>query len=269
MATPKVIVSLTSFPAAIHLVPAAVRSILEGTVTPDRIVLYLAEPQFTESILPAEIEELKGANPSFEVRWTERDIRSYKKLVPALADFPDDIIITIDDDLVFERKMVELLLKRHRKYPDSIVGHRVRRIETGEDGHLKPYRKWKRFKEWRFLTRPLGPCFRNLMTGGSGGLYPPHSLDAGMLDPDLFMSMAPTVDDIWFWAAAVAAGTKTTPVPFGCWKMHEQEKPAEIALSSVNLRSGIDTNRLTVEAILEKYPTIRRRLEEETGRIEL
>lgn len=266
MKKPRIIVSLTSFPAAIGLVPGAVRSILGGSVLPDRLVLYLAAPQFPGRVAPEEIAALAVENPLFEVRWCELDIRSYKKLVPALADFPDDIIITVDDDLRFERRMVEMLLKRHAEYPDAIVGHRVRRIEFDRECRLKPYRQWKRYKEWRFLTRSLKPAYGNLMTGGAGGLYPPRSLDPEMLDPDLFMSMAPTVDDIWFWAAAAARGTKTAPVPFGLVKLHEQEKPGEIALANVNLHSGVDVNRRTVEAIIEKYPAIRRRLEESFGR---
>ncbi len=259
MSDPRVIVSLTSFPAAIHLVPEVIKSILEGTVLPDKIVLYLASPQFPANEIPAEIEALKE-NPIFEVRWCERDIRSYKKLLPALHDFPDDIIITIDDDLWFKKRLVEMLLKRHKKYPNAIVGHRVRRIVFDREGNVATYLKWKRYKPKRYLIRTLKPLYRNLTTGGAGTLYPPRCLDPKMLDPDLFMAMAPTTDDIWFWAAGVSAGTKTTLVPFGYWRLCKLDKPDEIALSTTNLLSGVDVNLNVMNAILRKFPVIRQRL---------
>lgn len=265
----KVIVSLTSWPPAIGFVPDAVRSILEGTVVPDRIVLYLTSSQFPDRVLPPEIEALKAAEPRFEVRFWDEAIRSYTKLVPALHDFPDDIIITIDDDTHYHPRMVEKLLLWHAKRPGIIIAHNARRMATDGKGNLKPYFRWKRYKPYHYLERWPKPGFRNLLFGVGGVLYPPHSLDASMLRAELFVAMAPTVDDVWFWAAAVSAGTKILPVPFGYWQIEALGKPEEFALGTGNTRSGVDVNRLAVEDILAKYPVIRERLESETGRVKL
>ena len=55
----QVIVSLTSFPAAIHFALPTVRSILAGTVLPDRIVLYLTYAQFGgEEGIPQDLRDL-------------------------------------------------------------------------------------------------------------------------------------------------------------------------------------------------------------------
>ena len=81
-----------------------------------------------------------------------------------------------------------------------------------------------------------------------------------MLNQELFTSIAPTMDDIWFWAAAVANGTKIVPVPFGNRKPQELSKPNEISLRIINFRSGIDRNRVALENILEKYPLIKERV---------
>ncbi len=261
----KVIVSLTSFPAVIGFVPAAVRSILEGSVQPDKIVLYLTASQFPAGVVPDEIEELKAACRYFEVRFWDENIRSYTKLVPALHDFPDDVIITIDDDTRYAPKMVEKLLRFHKKHPGTIIAHNVRRIMLDAKGQLKPYLRWKRYKPHHYLERWPRVGFRNLLFGVGGVLYPPHSLDLGMLDSKLFMSMAPTVDDVWFWAAAVAKGTKTFPVPFGYWKIDEFGKPESLALGAVNVRGGVDVNRNVVVEILRRFPVVRERLEESIG----
>ena len=66
----QVIVSMTSFPAAIKYAAGAVRSILDGSVLPDKLVLYLTFSQFGDDGLPQELIELANASPVFEIRNT-------------------------------------------------------------------------------------------------------------------------------------------------------------------------------------------------------
>ena len=73
----------------------------------------------------------------------------------------------------------------------------------------------KRFhKKHRYFFKNLCPKFGDVQTGVGGVLYPPHSLKTEMIDCKIFREMDPTVDDIWFWAAAVENGSKIAPVPF-------------------------------------------------------
>lgn len=254
---PQIIVSLTSFPAAILYAVQAIKSILQGTVVPDKVVLYLTVSQFPENKIPEELVEL-NKNTIFEVRFYPENIRSYTKLIPALNDFPDDIIVTIDDDILYGKNMLRDLLCMHKKYPSAIVGHRVRHFKPNA-----PYRSWKRYKEHRYLLKSLKPKFTNIQTGVGGVLYPPNSLDIEMLDSETFMKMAPTVDDIWFWVAAVSNGTKIAPVPFGQYKLNELNKPKNIGLFSINGRIDNDVNRIVLEKIFEKYPKIKAKIDDE------
>ncbi len=255
----KVIVSLTSFPAAIPYAVGAVQSILSGSVQPDKIILYLTFSQFPESKIPQELQDLSNKNTIFEIRNYDEDIRSYRKLIPALNDFPDDIIITIDDDVWYHKNMLRDFLRLHKQIPDVILAHRAKRIIINA-----PYRKWKKYRWYNFLTKKLHFSFSNIQTGVGGVLYPPHSLKKEMLDSSLFMKIAPTTDDIWFWAAAVANGTKIVPFPFGQHnKPHGLKKPKELSLKTTNFKSGIDLNRMAFEKILEKYSEIRQRVENE------
>ena len=77
----KVIVSLTSFPAAIPYAKDAVKSILAGNTLPDKVVLYLTFSQFKDSKIPIELMALANNNPLFEIRDYSEDIRSYRKLI--------------------------------------------------------------------------------------------------------------------------------------------------------------------------------------------
>ena len=252
----QIIVSLTSFPAALPFAAQAIRSILEGSVLPDKIVLYLTAQQFPSGKIPSDLQNLFAISSIFEVRFYNEIIRSYTKLIPALQDFPNDIIVTVDDDVRYHKNMLKRLLSRHKKYPNAIIGHRIRRIKLNAR-----YRKWKCYKRVSLLTRSFKPSYRNLQTGVGGVLYPPHSLSEEMLKPEVFMALAPTVDDIWFWAAAVAKGTKIAPIPFGFWRQPDLGKPSKVSLRSTNVFSSIDVNRTVFESIMKKYPTIKQRFE--------
>lgn len=100
-----------------------------------------------------------------------------------------------------------------------------------------------------------------MQTGVGGVLYPPNALDTSMLDANLFMKLAPTNDDIWFWAAAVSKGTYVIPLPNGRHHPQEIGKPGEVALQTINIKSGIDKNRDALEKILAHFPEIKKRIE--------
>lgn len=252
----KVIVSMTSFPAAISYAALAVKSILKGSVCPDKVVLYLTFSQFGENGLPPELLELSRSNPVFEIRNYDRDIRSYRKLIPALEDFPDAVIVTVDDDVSYHRHMLRDLLRMHQQFPNAVLAHRARLMKPG-----KPYRAWRKYRWYHFLFKKIYLDFRNLQTGVGGVLYPPHCLKSEMLDVDLFTTLAPTADDIWFWAAAVANDVPVVPVPFGHNKPRGLGKPRELSLKTINFVSGTDRNAVVLKNIMERYPEIVRRIE--------
>ncbi len=254
----RVVVSMTSFPAAIPYAIGAIRSILRGSVLPDKVVLYLTFAQFGEVGIPQELRALAEQNPIFEIRNYDRDIRSYRKLIPALADFPDAVIVTVDDDVAYHRHMLRDLLTLHGLLPNAVLAHRAKRIRLG-----KPYRRWRKYRWYSFLFRRIHRSFATLQTGVGGVLYPPHALRADMLDADLFTAIAPTTDDIWFWAAAVANGIPVVPVPFGRNKPRGLDKPGDLSLKKTNFKGHTDRNTAALKAILERYPEIEKRLEVE------
>lgn len=252
---PKIIVSLTSFPAAIPYAVQAIRSVLGGSLLPDKLVLYLDTDKFPGEVLPPELEALKAESPIFEVRFDPAEIRSYKKLIPALRDFPDDIIVTIDDDIRYHADLLRDLVAMHKRVPDAIVAHRVRKVKPGA-----PYNKWRKYKWYDFIFKRVHFNHFAMQTGVGGVLYPPHSLDEKMLDPKLFMAMAPTVDDVWFWAAAVSKGTYVVPLPNGQRTAKGVGKPREFSLMSVNLNPEDDKNRKAFDKIMIEFPEIRQNL---------
>ena len=250
--TEQVVVTFTSFPGAIDYAPGVVRSLLAGSVLPDKIVLYVTMSQFYGKELPAELLALQKENEIFEIRDYPADIRSYRKLIPALKDFPEAVIVTVDDDVWYHHDMLKQLLEMHSRFPGEVIAHRARIVKPGE-----PYKKWKKLRWYHFLARRIYRSPLVMQTGVGGVLYPPHSLKEEMIDEKLFTQLAPTADDIWFWAAAVANGRVTIPVPFGKNKPKCLGKPKSLSLKTVNFKTGEDRNSEALRRILEAFPDVR------------
>ena len=141
-----------------------------------------------------------------EIRFCE-DLRSYKKLVPTLDLCPEDILVTVDDDLLYKRRLLEKLYAAHLETPDMRLCP-LAHEPVVEKGRIVPYKKWKH----NVMYQSDGRVFP---LGGSGTLYPPHSLHEDVMDKKLFMQLAPQADDVWFWAMGEMAGTKTRLIDFG------------------------------------------------------
>ena len=117
----KIIVSMTSFPARIHYVHLSLDRLFLQTLRPDKIVLYLSKDQFPnlEFDLPYQLLEYKKIG--LEIKWCDGDTKAYKKVLPALKEYQDDIVIIVDDDLIYDVDMVEDLYRGHLVYPKSII----------------------------------------------------------------------------------------------------------------------------------------------------
>ncbi len=197
----ELVVSLTSFPARIHLVQYAIYSLLKQSLKPNRLVLWLADFQFPgqERDLPEELLALKPLG--LEIRWCE-DIKSFKKLIPALREFPDAILVTADDDLYYPKNWLKSLYQSWLGDETCIHCGGMRKMTWDENGNVNPYGLWT----W---NPPDGsPAFKNTQLGGYGALYPPRSLHPDVGNAGLLARLSPTADDLWFWAMAVRGGTK-------------------------------------------------------------
>lgn len=189
----RIIVSLTSFPERISYVPLVLQRVFMQTIRPDKVILWLSEDQFPkrEEDLPEEVLQMRTYGA--EIRWCKGDAKAYKKVLPALKVFPDDLVIIIDDDLEYRIDFVELLYKAHLKYPRAIIASRVHRIVLDENGKLAPYEKWE--KECNYDTDQIK--YDWFFTGGAGTLLPPHVFGEEIFNEAVIKELCPHADDIW------------------------------------------------------------------------
>ena len=248
--TPELIVSLTSFPGRINTVHHTIETLLRQTVRPDRLILWLSDSQFQnkENDLPNELLKLKEFG--LEILWCE-DLKSYKKLVPALKMFPNDIIVTADDDMYYQKDWLQSLYEKYLENPNNIYTRRACRIEKrGDYLCILPH----------YLDNNKKIDFSNQLMGGAGTIYPPHSLHQDIFDTDKILNLIPTFDDIYFWAMAVLKGTKTGLVQNKDLNFYNVENSQNQALCKTN---GGKENMNDTEAfnrIFEQYPEIIQKL---------
>ncbi len=253
--TPQLIVSLTSFPARIKYVHLAINTLLNQTLKPDRVILWLADSQFLnkEKDLPHDLLKLKDLG--LEIKWCE-DLRSYKKLIPALREFPNEIIVTADDDLYYEKNWLEKLYNAYLKNPQNIYVNRACRLKF-ENDKVSKYSQ----RKGMFLDNSA-PSFLNSVFGGSGCLYPPKSLSEEVFS-DKREQITNYSDDHWFWAMAVLAGTKICEVD----GVNSNFYVIDGTLDSALYKTNSDVNTIDFYyKIFEQYPLILKRLREEAGK---
>lgn len=192
----EVIVSLTTYSKRIWDVHLVLESVAQQTVLPDKVILWLAEDEFTINDLPLSI--ISRMNHGLEVKFC-KDLKSYKKIIPALREFTDSLIVTLDDDIIYPPDTLELLLKEHQKHPKYIIGNRAHEV-TYRNGSIMPYKRWR--KE---IQESTGNVF---LTGCGGVLYPPGSLYSDVINSELFMEICPHADDVWLHFMAKLNGTE-------------------------------------------------------------
>ncbi len=249
--TPEIIVSLTSHPKRINFVYITLNTLLNQTLKPDRIVLYLAENEFInrENDLPKSLLSLKPLG--VEIKWCP-NLYSYKKLVPALKDFPGDIIVTADDDLYYDEDWLLNLYKTHLKYPDCVCAHRIVKMKINEQNKIESYPR-----DTHLEKKSDSPSFLYQPMGGAGCLYPPNCLYKDIFDSDKFLSLIKTHDDIYFWVMAVLKGTKTVPATGRTFEILPVEETVNSGLCKINNNKGFGMSPDNAfDIITKEYPQI-------------
>ncbi|MBQ8834509.1 MAG: hypothetical protein IJ001_06250 [Oscillospiraceae bacterium] len=195
----KLIVSLTSYPARINTVGTVVENLYTQTRLPDAVVLWLAEEQFPnrEEDLPNYLRNLMDQG-KVTVRWCD-DLKSHKKYFYALQEYSNDLVVTVDDDLLYPEHMLENLYQCYLRHPNAVSTVRAHLMIFTEAGKLMPYRDWIQETDV-CLDEPSMQLFA---TGGAGTLYPGGIFKKELFDKEAIKETCLMADDLWLKAMAL------------------------------------------------------------------
>lgn len=251
-----VIVSLTSFPQRINTVWVTIASLMNQSVKPKKIVLWLANEQFPNRKVPRTLQRLE--NRGLEIRYCD-DLRPHKKYYYTMKEYPGETVITADDDVFYPEDHIEKLIEGSRKYPGSVVCRWSHEIRMDQCGAFLPYNDWPNECD-------IEPNFMLLPVGCNGVLYPPYSMSDEVFNKENLKKLALSTDDLWLKCMELLNGTKAvncerTPIIFfnniflqhtGLWRS--------------NAQVGINQNDLVWESLMREYPSAKKYLDMGKGK---
>jgi hypothetical protein len=194
----KTIVCLTSYGYRLANVHKAIESIFCQNYLPDKVILYLGEDA-DDIEISRELTVLE--KHGLEIKKHYPDIKSHKKYYFSMLEYPEDNIITVDDDILYDAELLHSLVKLNRVYPSAVVARRVHRM-LKVDGVLLPYSEWN-----LVYQNECHPAMELLATSGAGTLFPPHCMDGALFDLRAITELSLSADDIWLKAMQLKHGT--------------------------------------------------------------
>jgi len=245
---PNLIISLTSFPARMDYIEYTLFSLIKQTIRPQKIILWLSLEEFPNKEKDISDNLLRYNQFGLEINFVNENIKSFKKLVFAIKEYPENVIVTSDDDVYYKPDWLYLLFITHKLNPKDIISHKIHRISFSNKT-IKPYLKWKNY--------PSNVSFLNFFVGYGGVLYPPGSLFKDVTNTALFLSLCPTADDIWFYTMALLNNTRIRKIKVCIKKCFPIDY--ELTENWKNVPSLMDINWINnkndiqLKAVLEHY----------------
>lgn len=198
---PTLMVTLTSYGHRLrHSVQYTLYSILKQELRPAKIVLWVDSNAFADAPMPCGLQFMQQYG--VEIKEYAPKIRSYKKLIPALLEYPDMHHVIVDDDLYYSSNFTKVLFDEHQRQPEAIISLATTKPEFSADGaSLLPYRCWKHHvaPNSAFDYHPM-----SLLQLGYGGVfYPQDTFDEEVLNEAVFSRLCPIADDLWFYIQSI------------------------------------------------------------------
>jgi predicted O-methyltransferase YrrM len=199
-----VYVSLTSIFKNQKMLLETLKNMVRQSRKPDKIFLFLSEGPFlldsgfpNREMTDENLKRFLEENIDFiQVNWVENQ-GSYRKLLPLLKEKWDEdcIIITIDDDTVYDDNLIGNMIRDYRTH----------RCAVNYRGFTP---KMANFSSFDYLKRGVlvKKHHYNFPTGKGGVLYKPqffHKTGDLIFNKNIYLNACGAQDDIWFYIIRV------------------------------------------------------------------
>ena len=239
----KTILSLTSHQPRFGTLHHCLKSLYQQTEKPDRIILYLDKGTECEQLTK---ETLSYQDNGLEIAIADRFLGPHAKYYFAMKRYPDDILITVDDDIRYDSTLVAKLMLSYKKFPKAVSATRTHRIILQDNGKLDNYTNWDMEH-----TKTLTPSFQLFATGVGGVLYPPGSICEEVFNEEILKDMCLYADDIWLKVMQLVSGTPVVYVDGVDLPIRTIENTQDCALYKHNLHGG--GNDVCINRLIEHY----------------
>ena len=182
------------------------KSILSQSQQPNKIYVYLSEEPYilddgfkNKQITYINLKNLLNDNKIFEIKFVE-NTGSYRKLLPLLKKKWDEecIIITIDDDTIYDENLIQNLVNDYKKY-NCVINYR---------GFTPDMDKLEDFEHNRRSSIKSRSLY-NFPLGKGGILYTPQFFKKTgnlIFNYEIYSNTCDKQDDIWFYIIRMLNG---------------------------------------------------------------
>jgi hypothetical protein len=192
-------VSIASYPKRDPLLTSVFQALSQQTVLPNKWILVLSAEDYPNG-LPTHL--LKLERKGVEIIWTENNSFAVKKLIPVMQKYPTLAVVTLDDDIIYNKELLGGLLNYSEENPNSIVGYVGKAL-------FKKHNTLHMYYRMKFPADKETPSEQIYLIGWGGIYYPSFSLDEKAFSLEAINHIVPgRGSDIWFWAAGHSKGTQ-------------------------------------------------------------
>lgn len=223
------VLSLAIVPERLQTLPIVLYSVLFRNRPLVRKVFITVAREDMETVLGS-VHFRRAIARGAEVLCSEDLIGAVKKLLPARERHPMDYVVTVDDDIVYSRRLLERLVLCSKTRPHAIIGANGKTIYS---------HRGKLSVQFRRPGATAAPNSESIwIMGGHGTVYPPKSLAPSAHNRQAIETIVrQRGSDLWFYLAAVAQGTEQhalrrsikTEVPF-TMRAKSRELPGEVEM---------------------------------------
>ena len=193
----KIVVSLSAEEESFDNLEYTLYSIFNQKVKPDNILLWVSN-EYELSDLPYSVT--KFVKSGLDIRFVEYKA-SYTKIIYALNEFKDCIIVTADENIYYPKNWLGKLYLSYISNPNDIHVHSAVKISEKQD-KTTPVCEWNKFVNTEKASYKYFP----VQTGGV--LYPPNCFTREVSREDVYKKKINTTWDIWSWVMVLLSDRK-------------------------------------------------------------
>ncbi|HIE9167013.1 MULTISPECIES: glycosyltransferase [Klebsiella] len=206
------IVNLTTTHSRLDLCSITLFSLLNQSVSPDKIRVWISEESYLSDQgvkkIPDFLLKLNKFNDIVEFVYT-KNTGPYRKIFPALKIAGEnDVLVYADDDVVYHKEWLEKLFSTFNKYQRmNVVAARVRLKKKNIFNKYKSYVAYPICLTERTLSRDY------IITGLGGAILMKKHIASQYIYMEDYIEIAPKTDDLWISEIITRSKTNVTTCP--------------------------------------------------------
>ncbi len=126
------IITMTTWPKRIENLPIVLNTLLDGDELPDFININVCTEEFPlyEKSFPEEVRQyIESHKNIIRLNWLKNNTKVWKKAIPTLLQYPNDCIISVDDDFYYPKDFLKTFKEKYKSKKTPLSGaHTVNRF---------------------------------------------------------------------------------------------------------------------------------------------